>query len=160
MPLMSNVRPHNNPASIGISLIKGLAHMLSQALRVAMLVASALLSACAADAPIRGEGAQPVKVVIPVREAGTVTGHRLLNPKECAPAQSDYPPDSLRANEQGTTTVEVEVSQQGQLTGTRVAESSGYPRLDEVSLRLVYRCMFSAAPVSAKYRIQYVWKLE
>lgn len=54
-------------------------------------------------------------------------------------SQDDYPPASLRAEEEGTTSVAIEVNAQGRVSSCTVTQSSGHPRLDEQTCTLVTR---------------------
>jgi TonB family protein len=53
--------------------------------------------------------------------------------------EADYPPESLAANEQGTTVVQFTVGLDGKVQGCGVKESSGSPRLDYATCQLLTR---------------------
>lgn len=79
---------------------------------------------------------------------------------------ADYPPDSLRANEQGTTGFTVTVDTQGRVNDCRISASSGSPRLDETTCRLVtQRARFTPAtdskdnPLEGTYANRVRWVL-
>jgi TonB family protein len=79
-----------------------------------------------------------------------------------------YPVQSLKAEEQGTTTLEFHVGEDGKARDARVARSSGYARLDAASIEALGRCVFrqpvtSAAPsagAAVPHRVDFVWKIE
>ena len=59
---------------------------------------------------------------------------------------TDYPQESLRLDEQGTTGFKVTVDVQGRVSSCQIMASSGSPRLDEATCRLVtQRAWFSPA---------------
>jgi protein TonB len=79
---------------------------------------------------------------------------------------ADYPADSLRANEQGTTGFTVTVDTQGRVKDCRISASSGSPRLDETTCRLVtQRARFTPAtdskdnPIEGTYANRVRWVL-
>jgi TonB family protein len=53
--------------------------------------------------------------------------------KTAAVTPNDYPSESLRKNEQGTTVLRIDVNEAGVITRCDVAESSGYKRLDDTA---------------------------
>lgn len=77
-----------------------------------------------------------------------------------------YPPASVRASEEGTSTVEVCVSASGQVTSASLAESSGHPRLDEAALKWLKSARFNPAQRDGRatamcgYQVAYEWNLE
>ena len=79
--------------------------------------------------------AQPVNGAVPLRsakleslEATGTTGRR--------PAPT-YPPESLRAQEQGTVLLLIEVDSDGHVGRVTITESSGYRRLDQAAVEAV-----------------------
>jgi periplasmic protein TonB len=50
---------------------------------------------------------------------------------------SDYPRESVRNREQGTVSFRVEINPQGRVANCTVTRSSGFPRLDETTCRLL-----------------------
>lgn len=79
---------------------------------------------------------------------------------------ADYPADSLRANEQGSTGFTVTVDTQGRVKECRISGSSGSPRLDEATCRLVtQRARFTPAtdsknnPIEGTYANRVRWVL-
>jgi TonB family protein len=77
-----------------------------------------------------------------------------------------YPVQSLKAEEQGTTTLEFHVGEDGRARDIRVARSSGFARLDAASVEALRRCVFqqsSTAPSAGTpvaNRVDFVWKIE
>lgn len=79
---------------------------------------------------------------------------------------SDYPTESLRANEQGTASFTLTVDVQGRVKACRITATSGSQRLDETTCRLVIeRARFSPAtdqqdqPIEANYSNRVRWVL-
>lgn len=79
---------------------------------------------------------------------------------------ADYPADSLRANEQGSSAFTVTVDTQGRVKDCRITGSSGSPRLDETTCRLVtQRARFTPAtdskdnPIEGTYSNRVRWVL-
>lgn len=56
-----------------------------------------------------------------------------------APTEADYPSSSLRNEEEGVTTVRVDVSPEGRVTSCSVTKSSGHPALDNETCKLMQR---------------------
>jgi len=54
-------------------------------------------------------------------------------------SEDDYPDASRRAEEQGVTRVSYTVTTDGRATGCTVSQSSGFPRLDEATCKIVER---------------------
>lgn len=61
------------------------------------------------------------------------------NARTLAVSQDDYPGASLRAEEEGVTSVEVVVGVNGRVTNCQVINSSGFPRLDEQTCKMAER---------------------
>lgn len=80
-------------------------------------------------------------------------------------AASYYPPLAVRLNHEGKTVVSIHISAEGAVEGVDVANSSGFPELDEAAQRCVQaRFHFSPAtqngsPVASTRQIAIVWKL-
>lgn len=79
---------------------------------------------------------------------------------------ADYPADALRANEQGTAGFALTINPQGRVIGCRITASSGSPRLDETTCRLVtQRARFTPAtdskdnPIEGTYASRVRWVL-
>ena len=84
----------------------------------------------------------PVAEAPPPRPAGPVTLSGELSvtcPERRPPA---YPPLSRRLGEEGKVVLRVELDEQGNISSTRLATASGFPRLDEAALAAVktWRC--------------------
>ncbi len=54
-------------------------------------------------------------------------------------SEDDYPPASLRAEEQGRTVITVSINTQGRVDGCTVTTPSGFPKLDEKSCQIAQR---------------------
>ena len=90
----------------------------------------------------------------------------IIDLESCAPKASDYPPESKRREETGTTTVSFTVDPKGRVTAFGVVKLSKYLRLDFTALIKLATCKFQPAtaedgtPVSASFTVDYVWRLE
>jgi periplasmic protein TonB len=81
----------------------------------------------------------------------------------------EYPAASIRAQEQGNVTVSVCVDEQGRMTNVQLLKSSGFPRLDEATLKSLPKTRLDPAkgsdgkPIAMcnpPYAFTYVWNLE
>jgi TonB family protein len=86
----------------------------------------------------------------------------IVNIDECRP---QYPPESLQANETGTTTVRLRIATDGAVTDASVTRSSGHPRLDDTAVQALSRCRFSPGTldgqaVESATTINYRWRIE
>ncbi len=96
----------------------------------------------------------------PAAKAGPTLGVRVRsNP---APA---YPSASRRAQQEGTVTVEVQVSAAGLPLNVALASSSGFPALDQAALAAVLRWRFDPAqtagiPVAGRVRVPVRFQLK
>ena len=77
-----------------------------------------------------------------------------------------YPPESLKAGEQGTAAFEVDVDATGKVTACRITRSSGFPRLDAATCALMStQAHFTPKhdrhgnPIAGRYRNRIVWKI-
>jgi bla regulator protein BlaR1 len=75
-----------------------------------------------------------------------------------------WPKADLRAEHSGTVKLEFLISTTGEVTGSRVLGSSGYPGLDKAALTGIEKCRFKPAtvrgvPVATAQKMQYVWVL-
>lgn len=75
-----------------------------------------------------------------------------------------YPPASRRADEQGAVRLRVLVDERGRPQEVQVAQSSGYPRLDEAAVTAVKRWVFApamqdAAPIPTWTQVNVVFQL-
>lgn len=90
----------------------------------------------------------------------------MTDAKGCAPGANDYPPESLRLNETGTTRIRFAVNAEGKLESASVVKSSGFPRLDEAAISKLRTCTFRAGrtvdgkPTGGTFDVDYVWKLQ
>lgn len=77
-----------------------------------------------------------------------------------------YPSASLRANEEGTTHLEVCVSNAGRVTSASVASSSGHARLDDSALKWIRNARFEPGSVGGVpqsmcgHDVYYEWRLD
>ena len=84
----------------------------------------------------------------------------------CAPTGRDYPSESRRNREEGTTSVTFTVDKTGKVTAFGVTKSSGFLRLDFVTLAKLALCKFKpgtaadGTPVGGSFTVDYNWKLE
>ena len=62
-----------------------------------------------------------------------------LDPRSTTTSEDDYPPASQRANEEGVVTVNLNINAQGRVDQCSVAQSSGFPRLDEKTCQIALR---------------------
>ena len=96
----------------------------------------------------------PSEVPVPA-SASAISGSQ----QQGAPAQDlktanrvdpTYPPASRRAGEQGTVRLKVLVDTNGRPSNVEVAQSSGFPRLDEAAVQAVRKWRFEAATDGSK----------
>lgn len=78
----------------------------------------------------------PIPDPVPATPAPTVGTDR-VSPRLQAGQKPAYPSASLRANEQGTTHLEVCVSSAGRVTSVSVAKTSGFQRLDDAAAKWI-----------------------
>jgi TonB family protein len=79
--------------------------------------------------------------------------------------QPEYPVESVRAGEQGKTTLRLEVDSAGVAQKIEIAQSSGFARLDEASIAMVRRCRIKPQPGAAsapvlKTQVEVIWRIE
>jgi periplasmic protein TonB len=79
--------------------------------------------------------------------------------------QPEYPAISRRAGEEGIVTLEFIIGVDGRVVQSKVASSSGYPRLDEAARSGLSKCKFSPATVDgvavqSTTKMPYRWLLE
>lgn len=104
--------------------------------------------------------------VAPGPATASATGGPTTSPSLRSRSIPPYPPASVRAGEQGTSTIEVCVSASGQVTSASLAESSGHPRLDEAALKWLKTARFNPARREGQasamcgYQVAYEWNLE
>ncbi len=80
----------------------------------------------------------PVAPPAPPAPVGETRG-ALLDPRSTSTSEDDYPPASQRANEEGVVTVNLNINAQGRVDQCSVAQSSGFPRLDEKTCQIALR---------------------
>jgi protein TonB len=96
----------------------------------------------------------------------TATKSPALAPKLLKAAPPPYPIISQRAQEQGTTGLEVCVDARGRVTSASLAQTSGHPRLDEAALKWVRSARFTPGSAGGSpqavcgHNVFYEWKLE
>jgi protein TonB len=76
-----------------------------------------------------------------------------------------YPRRSILNNEQGVSQLELLIGEDGRVRESRLAESSGFFRLDQAALQALSACEFEPERVNgvareARARIRYVWRLD
>jgi TonB family protein len=77
----------------------------------------------------------------------------------------EYPAESVRAEEQGKTTLRFELDAGGVAQKIEIAQSSGFARLDEASIAALRRCRFRLPPAAAsapapRTQAEFIWRLE
>ncbi len=98
----------------------------------------------------------------PTMAPGTPDARPKLKSSDIPP----YPAASIRAQEQGTTRLEVCVSSNGRVTSATVAQSSGHVRLDEAALKWIRNGRFSPGSVGGVaqsmcgHPVDYQWNLK
>lgn len=84
----------------------------------------------------------------------------------CAPTAGDYPLESRRLEETGTTRIRFTVNDTGRLVAFEIVDTSGFPRLDIAALSALSTCVFSpgrradGSTHGGAFEVKYVWKLE
>jgi protein TonB len=88
------------------------------------------------------------------------------NPRRPLPiTEEDYPPQSKRLGEEGVTTVRLYVLADGSIGEVQVAQSSGFPRLDETAVKKLKRWKVNPGtengkPVPMWMDLRVVWKIK
>jgi protein TonB len=78
----------------------------------------------------------------------------------------DYPASSVRNREQGTTVLNACVTTEGRLVDVHLAQSSGYPRLDEATVIWAKKTKYKPAMFGdealavCNFRLEYVWSFK
>jgi periplasmic protein TonB len=107
--------------------------------------------------------AEPAPVVAPTPPAPAVPDSR---PKLRTTDKPDYPSASVRAGEQGTTKLEVCVTEQGRVQSVNVVGSSGSARLDDAAAKWLRNARFSPAVAGGKptamcgHNVIYQWDIK
>lgn len=108
--------------------------------------------------------AVPVPDPVPAAPAPAVGNDRIA-PKLRAGDKPAYPSASLRANEQGTTGLDVCVNAQGRVTSVSVVKSSGFARLDDAAAKWLRGERFTPGTVGGVaqsvcgHSVSYEWNL-
>ena len=80
--------------------------------------------------------------------------------------EPDYPPQSKRLGEEGATVLRLYILEDGRVGEAQVAQSSGFPRLDEAAVKHAKRAWKfvpgseNGKPVAMWYEFRVVWKIE
>jgi periplasmic protein TonB len=87
----------------------------------------------------------------------------VVDPSGCA--KPEYPPKSLRAEEQGTVVLQFLIGVDGRVADSRVERSSGFRALDNAARSALSLCKFKPGtvdgkPVESWTKIAYDWKIE
>ena len=104
---------------------------------------------------------EPVSPDMPV-----VSGSNAVAPKLIVSRKPAYPPPSIRAQEEGVTTISVCVNERGQTQSAQLTSSSGFSRLDDAALKWMKSAKFRPARADGKPRavcnhiVAYEWNLE
>lgn len=101
----------------------------------------------------------------PVAPSGISAPVAIKSAHNCA--ERYYPPIAVRLNQEGTTTVRITVSAEGQVTDAKVQDSSGHDSLDEAAVKCVmsgswggYRpAMQNGQPTAAQTDVRITWRL-
>ncbi len=81
-------------------------------------------------------------------------------------SEPPYPSASIRADEEGVTTLQLCISTAGQVTSAKVISGSGYSRLDDAALNWIRKERFRPATVNGQpaatcnHTLSYEWKLQ
>jgi protein TonB len=81
-------------------------------------------------------------------------------------ASPNYPPGDIRANHQGTSSLEVCLDTAGRVTSANLASSSGYASLDQAALKWVRDRKFTPAKLDGRpqpicgHPVVYEWRLD
>jgi periplasmic protein TonB len=79
--------------------------------------------------------------------------------------KADYPRSAIVNEEQGTVSMTLLVSANGEVKDSRLNKSSGYKTLDNAALRKLAACKFApgtkdGAPADTWTRVDYAWKID
>lgn len=119
-------------------------------------VTNTITAVAAARPPPPAPAPRPVAVA-PARTAPVVDARNCSKP--------EYPPASLRAQEEGLVVLQFLIGVDGSAVDSKVEKSSGARRLDEAARRALALCKFKPGteegkPVQSWARIEYQWKIE
>jgi periplasmic protein TonB len=108
----------------------------------------------------------PVLPAIEPAPTGAPSGSGRTSPRLRPGNEPVYPSASVRAQEQGTTELQVCVSAQGRVTQANVVKSSGFPRLDEAAAKWVQSARFTPGAIGGLaqsmcgHTVAYEWSLK
>jgi protein TonB len=110
----------------------------------------------------------PVRPVDPAAAASSGQSNGLPQARIRASAQCvapSYPRRSIMNNEQGVSQIELLIGADGRVRESRVAQSSGFFRLDQAALQALSACEFEPERVNGEARpawarLRYVWRLD
>ena len=110
----------------------------------------------------------PVRPVDPAAAASSGQSNGLPQARIRASAQCvapSYPRRSIMNNEQGVSQLELLIGADGRVRESRVAQSSGFFRLDQAALQALSACEFEPERVNGEARpawarLRYVWRLD
>lgn len=80
--------------------------------------------------------------------------------------EPEYPPQSKRLGEEGATVLRLYILEDGRVGDAQVAQSSGFPRLDEAAVKHAKRAWKfmpgteGGKPIAMWYEFRVVWKIE
>ena len=78
----------------------------------------------------------PPQPAAPPAPTGPTQGATPANARIFEVSEDDYPPSSLRAEEEGVTAVQVSINAQGRVDACQVTASSNFPKLDERTCKI------------------------
>lgn len=96
----------------------------------------------------------------------SLAGSNRVPPKLRPGQKPDYPTQSIRAQEQGTTQLEVCITDKGRVQSVTVAATSGSPRLDEAAAKWIRNEKFTPGSVGGVarpmcgHKVAYQWNLK
>lgn len=117
---------------------------------------AATTRAIESTAPVSFAPPKPVIKTQPVRVDAVIDWTSCKRPA--------YPEYSMRKNEQGAVTVDVDLDANARLLSSRVSKSSGFERLDTATKSAIDKCRFHAAtldgvPVASTAVVRFTWAL-
>ena len=118
--------------------------------------------------PARQDSPTSPAPVTPAAAASSGQSNGLPQARIRASAQCvapSYPRRSIMNNEQGVSQIELLIGEDGRVRESRVAQSSGFFRLDQAALQALSACEFEPERVNGEARqawarIRYVWRLD
>ena len=116
--------------------------------------------------PIEPPAPAPVPAPKPAPAPTPVVSHPLVRPTILPGDAPRYPSASIRAGEEGSTSLSVCIDNRGRVASARVESSSGFSRLDDAALKWVRKARFKPANRSGQpeaycgHTVVYKWNLE